>query len=326
MSAELELRQLRAFVAVVDAGGFTKAARALGVSQSTVSESIAALDRAVGAPVFSRGKRLPELTPAGAALLPHARRLLASLHEALGQVAEAVAEARATVSIGTNESISAYVLPPVLAALRAARPATRYQVSTAVCTEIRAGIGAGRYDVGFVLEPAETGGDDEETIVLAEGRLVVFGQPEHPLMRGTVATTALVEQELYLSDAAGSFHGVLRRHFQQDGFAPGRLLSTGSVEGVKRGVAADPRALGVLPAHALVEELAARRFRALALERAFPAILLKALLPRRLPVTPGARDLIDALRGRRLPEHQDIATASAAARPPRTAGRTGRRV
>lgn len=73
---DLELRQLRAFVAVVDEGSFTAAGAALGLSQASVSRAVAALERAVGVPVLQRTTRELSLTATGARVVGHARRVL----------------------------------------------------------------------------------------------------------------------------------------------------------------------------------------------------------------------------------------------------------
>jgi DNA-binding transcriptional LysR family regulator len=73
---ELELRHLRAFVAVVDEGSFTKAAGALLTSQASVSRAISALEKAVGAPLLERTTRQLSLTTTGARIVGHARRVL----------------------------------------------------------------------------------------------------------------------------------------------------------------------------------------------------------------------------------------------------------
>ncbi len=66
MKTELELRHLRVFAAVVDAGTHTRAARALGISQSTVSETLSALERTLGVELFRKaGKGAPALTQVG---------------------------------------------------------------------------------------------------------------------------------------------------------------------------------------------------------------------------------------------------------------------
>lgn len=71
-----EVRQLRALLAVVDAGTFTGAADVLGVTQASVSRTVAALERALGAPVLQRTTRQTSLTPVGAQVVRHARRVL----------------------------------------------------------------------------------------------------------------------------------------------------------------------------------------------------------------------------------------------------------
>jgi DNA-binding transcriptional LysR family regulator len=71
-----EVRQLRALLAVVDAGTFTGAADVLGVTQASVSRTVAALERALGARVLQRTTRETSLTPVGAQVVRHARRVL----------------------------------------------------------------------------------------------------------------------------------------------------------------------------------------------------------------------------------------------------------
>ena len=69
MKTELELRHLRVFAAVVDAGTHTRAARALGMSQSTVSETLSALERTLGVALLLKGsKGALALTPSGEVL------------------------------------------------------------------------------------------------------------------------------------------------------------------------------------------------------------------------------------------------------------------
>src|SRR5512133_2924758 len=74
---DIDLRQLRAFLSVVEEGGFVRAARALRRSQSTVSAAIRALERQAGGAVLRRAGGRVALTPIGEALLPYARQLLA---------------------------------------------------------------------------------------------------------------------------------------------------------------------------------------------------------------------------------------------------------
>ena len=70
----LEDSKIRAFLALVQEGSFTRAARRLGVSQPAVSAQIAALEKAIGQPLFVRGPEL-SLTPTGEAFLGYAQRI-----------------------------------------------------------------------------------------------------------------------------------------------------------------------------------------------------------------------------------------------------------
>lgn len=86
---DIEVRQLRALVAVVDAGTFTDAAIDLGRSQASVSRTVAALERSVGVTLLRRGPREVTLTPTGAEVLATARRVLAEV-DAIARITSGV--------------------------------------------------------------------------------------------------------------------------------------------------------------------------------------------------------------------------------------------
>ncbi|MFR9724108.1 LysR family transcriptional regulator [Streptomyces sp. MS19] len=81
---------------------FTRAAERLYVSQPALSQQIRALERQLGAPLFTRGGGDVRLTPVGTALPPHARRVLAGWDAGRSAVAAALAEQRATLVIGMS--------------------------------------------------------------------------------------------------------------------------------------------------------------------------------------------------------------------------------
>src|SRR5262245_46105335 len=111
MKAELELRQLRVFAAVVEAGTHTRAARALGLSQSTVSETLSALERTLGVSLFRKSAKGLAPSASGEVLLEYARRMSDLTSELVGALAEASSDVRATLVVSAVESVSAYVLP-----------------------------------------------------------------------------------------------------------------------------------------------------------------------------------------------------------------------
>jgi DNA-binding transcriptional LysR family regulator len=121
---DVDLRHLAALQAVVEHGSFARAAAALGFTQSAVSQQIAALERAVGMPVFDRpkGPRPAELTPAGELLLGHARRMLAAVDVAASELDQLRRGVTGRLVIGTFQSVSAEILPGVVGRMRAEAP------------------------------------------------------------------------------------------------------------------------------------------------------------------------------------------------------------
>jgi DNA-binding transcriptional LysR family regulator len=294
VKTEIELRHLRAFVTVVETGGHTRAARRLGVSQSTVSETLTSLERALGTELFRKGARGVALTRAGETLLPYARRVLALTGELVAQLAGVTTEVKATLAVAAVESISTYVLPPRLAALREKWPKVRLEVATRVCTEIRDSVAAGQSDLGLVLE-VDLGRRDDS--VLTRGRLVIFGTPAHPLAGRQAAPDDLRRCDFYMCDAAGDYHQALRRHFEAAAVPPPRTQSLGTVEGVKRGILAGGAALGLLPAHAVKQELAAGVLAEVRVRPPLPGLVLCAVLGPQSVDSPLVEELVSSLRG-----------------------------
>src|SRR6266702_538566 len=121
--SDAELRHLAAMAAVADEGSFGRAAARLGYSQSTISQQIAALERAVGGAVFDRpgGPKPVRVNPLGALVLAHGRDLLAKA-AAMAAALDRFKAGDGRVDIGTFQSVSNVILPPVVRRLREEHP------------------------------------------------------------------------------------------------------------------------------------------------------------------------------------------------------------
>ena len=120
---DVELRHLTAMAAVADEGSFGRAAARLGYTQSTVSQQIAALEKAVGGAVFDRpgGPKPVRITPLGAVVLAHGRDLLANA-QAMATAVDRFKAGDGRVDIGTFQSVSNVILPLVIRGLRDEHP------------------------------------------------------------------------------------------------------------------------------------------------------------------------------------------------------------
>jgi DNA-binding transcriptional LysR family regulator len=119
----IELRHLTTMAAIADEGSFGRAAARLGYTQSTVSQQIAALEKAVGGPVFDRpgGPKPVRITPLGAVVLEHGRDLLTKA-DALADAVDRFRAGDGRIDIGTFQSMSNVMLPTVVRRLRDEHP------------------------------------------------------------------------------------------------------------------------------------------------------------------------------------------------------------
>jgi DNA-binding transcriptional LysR family regulator len=149
----LELRQLRYFVAVADELHFGRAATRLHMTQPPLSQAIAAMEDALGAPLFLRNRRQVELTAAGAALLPEARRLLAEAAELPELVRRAAAGQAGRLALSFVTSADYSVLPPFLRRYQGAHPQVRIVLQEATSDLQVEDLLRGRIDAGLLIPP-----------------------------------------------------------------------------------------------------------------------------------------------------------------------------
>ena len=127
---DVELRHLRAMAAITEEGTFGRAAERLGYTQSSISQQVAGLERAVGGAVFDRpgGPRPVRLTPLGALVLERGRQLLAGADD-LTDAIERFRAGDGRIDIGTFQSLSAVVLPSLVRRLREEHPRCEIRLS-----------------------------------------------------------------------------------------------------------------------------------------------------------------------------------------------------
>ncbi|MCK8787055.1 LysR family transcriptional regulator [Roseomonas sp. NAR14] len=178
---DISPRQLRAFLAVAEAGGFTAAARRLGWVQSTISTLVADLEAATGVRLFERSSRRVALSAAGEAFRPRAAALLADLAAAI-EAARAPGE-EAPLVVATPPLLAAALLPPAIATLRAALPALRVVVREAGATQALGLVTRGEAGLALGTFPPEAtpaGGATLRRIRLGTDALALFCPAGHP--------------------------------------------------------------------------------------------------------------------------------------------------
>lgn len=155
----LDLDLLRSFVAIVELGGFTRAAERLGRTQSTISLQIKRLEETVGKRLLERDSRQIALTPEGERLLGYARRILQLTEEAREAVSEPEVEGR--VRLGTPEDFATHRLPRVLADFARSHPRVALEVHCQLTVLLNEGFERGDFDLVLVKRDPEGPGAGE---------------------------------------------------------------------------------------------------------------------------------------------------------------------
>lgn len=172
----LTLDSLHHLLLVAEHGTFTEAARRAHLSQPALSASIQRLEESLGSRLFTRGRRGAELTPAGAALLPHASAALAAAADGERAVREIEGLTGGTVRIGAGATVCTYLLPAELARFRAAHPGVSFLLRETVTDEVDAALRDGHLDLAVVSRTSDT----DEPVVgehWQDDRLVLVGAP-----------------------------------------------------------------------------------------------------------------------------------------------------
>jgi len=147
--AAMELRQLRAFVQVANAGTFTRAAEELHLAQSAVSQAIGRLEGELGFELLRRTSRGVELTEAGAAVFERAREIVAGADAIRSDLAALRGLLEGTVALGTMLPPGPIDLPGLLASFHAAHPGIAVRVLEGSAPDILGQLRRDDLDVAF---------------------------------------------------------------------------------------------------------------------------------------------------------------------------------
>mgnify|MGYP001179298706 FL=1 len=191
------LRQLQFFVAAAEQGSVTGAARALSISQSSVTEAIRALEDDLGVQLFDRQSWGLEITHRGSLFLRHARQILSDVSNARHAFRDEVAQAGGRLALGVTSLVAGYVLSDILARFRRAYPRVELSVIEDSGEYLQHLLIGGELDVAVLLTSSirDRAALHVETLLVSPYRLwLPLG---HPLGHAeSIALEQLVEEPL----------------------------------------------------------------------------------------------------------------------------------
>jgi DNA-binding transcriptional LysR family regulator len=239
VSGRFDLTDLRLFLHVAEAASITHGASRSNMALASASERIRGMEDALGTPLLERRRRGVHLTPAGSALLHHARIITQQLERMRGELTEYAKGLRGHVRLLSNTAATAEFLPVALGGFLLAHPTIDVDLEERPSREIVRAVAEGLADVGIVADAVDPAAE-LQTFPFAVDRLVLVAPRQHVLRRhreiafretlahdyvGLVAGSALQE---HVNDHATRSGHRLKLRLRLTGFdAVCRVVETG---------------------------------------------------------------------------------------------------
>jgi DNA-binding transcriptional LysR family regulator len=250
----MDIRQLKAFVAIAESGTFTAGAARVHVTQAAISMQIRQLETETHAQLFIRAPRRVILTEAGEKLLERAYTILREHNAALEELAALTGAHRGRLRIGSASAmVSADPLPQILRGVRQTHPGVETSVVSGTSESLVKQVLAGELDAAFVSLPVEARG--MQTELLNEDYLVAIASPRHPLAKQKIVSAyALAGEKLILGERGGNTRRLIDQFFAQAGVTLKIAMELSRLAAIKRMVEED-MGVGIVPLQSVQEEV-----------------------------------------------------------------------
>jgi DNA-binding transcriptional LysR family regulator len=242
----MDIRQLKAFVAIAESGTFTAGAARVHVTQAAISMQIRQLETETRAQLFIRAPRRVILTEAGERLLERAYTILREHDAALEELAALTGAHRGRLRIGSASAmVSADPLPQILRGVRQTHPGVETSVVSGTSESLVKQVLAGELDAAFVSLPVEARG--MQTELLNEDYLVAIASPRHAMAKQKIVSAyALAGEKLILGERGGNTRRLIDQFFAQAGVTLKIAMELSRLAAIKRMVEED-MGVGIVP-------------------------------------------------------------------------------
>jgi DNA-binding transcriptional LysR family regulator len=217
-----DLVDLRLVMNIAEAASITAGAARSGLALASASERLRDLERSLGVSLFERQRRGVSPTPAGLALVHHARLVTRQLDEMSGELGQFAKGLRGRVRVLSNTAATLEFLPPLIGPFLASHPAVDLEIEERASPEIVRAVAAGRADIGIVADAVDAAAE-LETVPFAEDRLVLVTPRRHPLAKRRRLALRDVLEEDFVGLPSGS---ALQAHIDDQAARAGRRLKT----------------------------------------------------------------------------------------------------
>lgn len=272
----MDLESLRSFYHVARERSFSRAARNLHISQPAMSVRIKGLETELGERLFDRARKDVQLTEAGSVLFKSAEKIFADVEEARARLRELKESGAGHVRLGCSDTVSLYLLPPVLKKFRKKFPAAEITIRNAYSAAILDMLVRSELDFGIVMLPPSIDRRLEARDLYTESFVVACKKGDPLLRRKEVSLSALDGRPMVALERGTVTRDAIDRALRAAKVSPRIVLETGNIE-VQKVYAANGFGCAILPQSSLSDadrrRLEARPIRGGQLDRRVVAVV-----------------------------------------------------
>jgi len=293
MCMNITIKQLRAFLAVIEVNSFVEASELLHISQPALSTAIKNLEEIVGGKLLARSTRTLALTPEGELFLPVAKRLLSDFDNAFIELSELFLLQRGTLSLAAMPSFASTHLPEHLLSFNKDYPAIKVKIHDVIAEDAVEMVQTGKVEFAISFDPDSS--EDLSFETLFTDRFVAVFPKSHPLMKvPKIAWSNLVKYPFITLKRPSSIRLLMDNELAIENICLNVALETNQLATVVQMVASE-LGISVMPA------LYKQQIQALKLEYrelSSPVISRRVgiITRRRHPLSNTAKAFIDILR------------------------------
>ena len=250
----MEIRQLKAFLAIAEAKTFTAGARRVNVTQAAISMQIRQLEDEVGLQLFTRTPRRVIMTEAGEHLLERARRIMREHDTALAEIAELGGVEHGRLRIGSaSAEFATQQLPHILQGLKQRFPNAELSISAGTSLTLVEKIMHGETDIAFVSLPVDNSAITTDQLFSDE--IVAIAHPTHARANEKyISAAALAGEKLILGERGGNTRRMIDEFFNAANVRPNIVMELSRQEAINQMVEAN-LGVGTAGAKTIADEI-----------------------------------------------------------------------
>jgi LysR family nitrogen assimilation transcriptional regulator len=230
----MQLRHLRYFVKIVEAGSFSRAAATIHVAQPALSQQIAELEQKLGLSLLLRSARGVRPTAAGEVLYREASSILRQMEQLPGIVRSSAGEAEGVVSLGMSSTLAAAIAGRFIETCKSALPKVTLRFTVAGSEVLKARLEAHTLDLALVFEDELIAGFRRTPLFTQ--RLYLVGRSPVSVDAASASLADLASQPLIVATPPNVVRSVLDRAFKSVGLAPNIAAEADVLSGIMSAV------------------------------------------------------------------------------------------